>query len=780
MASKVLYPPIVNSYMPAFVAKEGAICRVYFSLSKFNSRSDFQSVHISVTKQGSGASVVKKQDAAPRYRITGIILNAKPVKVKDNLYYVDIMSEDIGKWEIGWIYKIQIRLSMVDYDEIVTQPTWLNANASNFSEWSTVCTTKAIGENNITIPTFNYDSANPIFNTNLVLNISTLDILGSYSNTDKSEMLYSYQMKLLKGEEVLEDSGILYPNQYINANQFSYSFKKELEENEYTFILEYETNNKYIGQCEIKFNSQNFNSLEVPFNLLTAETDAETTVYEEEEEGRIGLQLQIPAQESYFGNICIRRANELTNYSEWEDIKILNFNHEPLEEDYNYPVIYDYTAISGISYKYGIQYINEYDIRGSLKVIEEPIKREYQFSYLLGENEQQLKLKFDNTLSNYKKNISDAKVDTIGSKYPFITRNGNMDYRSFNLSGLISYNMDEANLFLQKDFMGREMEGLYDYTYEREFREEVLNFLYSDKPKLFKSPTEGNFLVRLMNINTTPNKSLNRMIYSFSADAYEITEPTLKNYIEYNFTSIGEATDDYRNLGQSAHIGQYNQFYRLGDDIIQLIYKQHNQKTPESIQKVVKITDLTITIDDDPLSIGGWELNINGNKVLMKSPNNVFKPGIDFTDEDTLFISQDEQAHSLNIIVDYTYIIEEKRVTSKIKKTLSYEKVIGQIVGQYITGTSLYSEILNKYLIDSNNYFRYVYSLGKIIIESNPGTYFTILYHNGESQEIRIGDTGLFAIDNAENIIDILCDDNYCFAMVNYLCQIAQGAYKEE
>ena len=125
-------------------------------------------------------------------------------------------------------------------------------------------------------------------------------------------------------------------------------------------------------------------------------------------------------------------------------------------------------------------------------------------------------------------------------------------------------------------------------------------------------------------------------------------------------------------------------------------------------------------------------------------------------------------------------LIEEKRVTSKIKKTLSYEKVIGQIAGQYITGTSLYSEILNKYLIDSNNYFRYVYSLDKIIIESNPGTYFTILYQNGESQEIRIGDTGLFAIDNAENIIDILCNDNYCFAMVNYLCQIAQGAYKEE
>ena len=93
MASKVIYPPIVNSYMPAFVVKkventddpdnigwDGA-CKVYFSLSKFNSRSDFKSVHVSIAKQGSGVSVVNKENNAPRYRATGIILNveAKPV-----------------------------------------------------------------------------------------------------------------------------------------------------------------------------------------------------------------------------------------------------------------------------------------------------------------------------------------------------------------------------------------------------------------------------------------------------------------------------------------------------------------------------------------------------------------------------------------------------------------------------------------------------------------------------------------------------------------------------
>ena len=50
----------------------------------------------------------------------------------------------------------------------------------------------------------------------------------------------------------------------------------------------------------------------------------------------------------------------------------------------------------------------------------------------------QLKLKFDFQISNYKTNISESKTDTIGSKYPFIRRNGNMGYRSFSCSGTIS------------------------------------------------------------------------------------------------------------------------------------------------------------------------------------------------------------------------------------------------------------------------------------------------------------------------------------------------------
>ena len=37
---------------------------------------------------------------------------------------------------------------------------------------------------------------------------------------------------------------------------------------------------------------------------------------------------------------------------------------------------------------------------------------------------------------------------TIGSKYPFIFRNGHVNYKEFPIAGLISYSMDDAMLFL--------------------------------------------------------------------------------------------------------------------------------------------------------------------------------------------------------------------------------------------------------------------------------------------------------------------------------------------
>jgi hypothetical protein len=114
--------------------------------------------------------------------------------------------------------------------------------------------------------------------------------------------------------------------------------------------------------------------------------------------------------------------------------------------------------------------------------------------------------------------------------------------------------MDEKNTFTNKKIIynGNEIAELYqqyneaneisqyDYVYEREFRNLVSDFLYDGKPKLFKSPTEGNILIRITDVSMSPQQGLNRIIYSFSAQAYEIADNTIDNYKKYNLLILPE------------------------------------------------------------------------------------------------------------------------------------------------------------------------------------------------------------------------------------------------
>jgi hypothetical protein len=73
---------------------------------------------------------------------------------------------------------------------------------------------------------------------------------------------------------------------------------------------------------------------------------------------------------------------------------------------------------------------------------------------------------------------------------------------------------------------------------ERNFKLEVLEWLTNGKPKLFRSPTEGNYIVRLMNVSLSPMDQLGRMIHSFNCTAYEIAENNYNNLSKYNFVKV--------------------------------------------------------------------------------------------------------------------------------------------------------------------------------------------------------------------------------------------------
>ena len=851
MSSRVLYPPILDSYMPAFQAGNNSYCRVYFSLSKFNAASDFTSLHVSITKQNNGINVVNTKDdpTINHYRATGIILNMafRQVEDKDNLYYFDILNSDLSSkdnnigsgyegWIPGWIYKIQIRLSGKNYDGSVGQAAWLNSNSSAFSEWSTVCIVKAIGKMDLIIPPFGYSSSNEnetnLNNDTNTLYLSTLDFFGKIISEDTSEVLYKYNFKLYDTNFVLlEDSGELFSNQYQNSNEFRYLVKYEFEDNEnYNLEFTYETNNGFSYTYKLNFNISLIQVDRINCQLLTAENDAEsimenlTTVHEEEEEGRIMLKLYSPENIIYTGNICIRRSSSKDNFKEWFDIKILNIKNDLINE---LPYFYDYTIESGVWYKYGVQSIDKNGDRGILNILP-PIMRDFQYSFLLGENNQQLKLMFNNTMGSYKIQLMESKIETIGGTYPIVTRNSALNYKVFPINGLISFWMDEYNTFCDKKVIYNNSQNIvdlysqynidkgytgvqyqdfqYDYIYERDFRQLVLNFLHDGKPKLFKSPTEGNIIVRLTDINCVPNQSLDRMIYEFSSTGNEFAEAIYANFIKYNFLEVGEINQDLST--KEIRIGQIQMAFTPQTNIFNEIYKKYDSQNTNyaGYSRVLKgINHIKITIEDKPLRIrnsaneivSGNNMTLNNSLITIYGNQRIyeFDSRLVYTRNDKLYLLGDAEGinQTVNATVDFLYELQLEKFVARDVQSRQISSGIGQIFGEYKSGASLYNEILHKYLIEWSDSFRQLNTISSIEIEANPGTVFLIKDEDDlVAEQHEINDTGTLRFYELNNIKEIkyLGKRNKITGeietsfpeniLMNYYFTVIKGTYKGE
>lgn len=236
--------------------------------------------------------------------------------------------------------------------------------------------------------------------------------------------------------------------------------------------------------------------------------------------------------------LILRRASYLTNFTEWEEIYTYS-------ETKSEGIYYDFTIESGTAYKYQVQGYSG-SIRKAPSEASPAVICLFDHESLIAEGIP-LNLYFDSKITGYKRIIPESKIETIGSRYPFIRRNGNVNYKQFTLSGLISILGDEQEIFIKKLALRKDSSSLYDeynakkainnyndFVLEREFRNEVLNFLHKDTVKLFRSLPEGNMLVKLMDIQLTANETLGRQIYSFSCTAYEIAEATIENMKKYN------------------------------------------------------------------------------------------------------------------------------------------------------------------------------------------------------------------------------------------------------
>lgn len=536
-----LYPPVVETYMPAFLVdsenEEENICKLYFSISSYNTIDDIKNAQITVRDQDTNLSVLDNIKYPAEVMLTNILIDEN-IKT-DYKYYVKILKTDIsGGFEINKYYKVQIRFTNVEASDIsLTTPQaidgWLNTNLNNFSEWSSVCLVRGISQPQLTVQGFSDDETKKIN-----WNIANTKINGkiAFKDSSETEILKSYRVKIYNEatDQLLTDSDILYSNNFNSVNSFEYVLKYAFSAGTtYKMVIDYTTQNLYSSSKTFLFQVVQQSALTLDI-ILTGERDPEN--------GRMVLRIKKNEKNSkYTGTMVIRRSSSETNFTIWEDMYFQSFEDVSLI-DFTWS---DYTIKSGVFYNYAVQGIENNGDRGIMTKFIDPAMVVFEHMYLVNKD-RQLKIAFNPSVSSFKKVYNESKVETIGGQYPFIRRNANVNYAQFPISGVISIEMDEDNLFTSReelfgkslDFYDQfnqdnEITRATDIVYEKAFRDKVLEFLYANDVKIFKSPTEGNFLVKLMDISISPFGPTGRRIWSFSATATEIDDFTIDKCKEY-------------------------------------------------------------------------------------------------------------------------------------------------------------------------------------------------------------------------------------------------------
>lgn len=599
MASSALYPPIIDTYTPIFIENGlDTECKIWFSYSPYMSIDQHCNyVQVVINDQKTNKTVLNTDfwpTGVAAFKVEEADEGTKEFAM--NLYYIKINSSQLQEgFQTQTYYKAQLRFIDKNIDPIqVTQSfSEMNKNLSSFSEWSTVTLLKCIKQPEVYIFSLKAEKGSGQGNspTNpLVINTPLLNISGQALFEDgESETVKTYKLSLEKvavnedgnnpPEQIIE-SATLSTNYYDNSNSFKYKFKTILDNGLYWLDISYITKNGYDSTVnpQNSFEPKKYGLyIQINANKGVAPPLSDISTVLDKDNGRIIINATVDDEQTDKDvTIAIVRSSSDTCFKEWEEIYTALYHPKDII------AFDDRTIESGVWYKYNFQVVDESGARG--RFIDEsiynpqPLMIVFNDVFLTAGNKQ-LKITLNNETGPLSYNLQESKTDTIGSQFPWIRRNGAIKYRTFSLGGLISYlgnnemilfsnsedsdtnieyqnNLAEKNingLFYSKDdLFPQEVLELYqsynldngindynDIVLEKIFRDKVISFLLEDRPILFRSATEGDILIRLMDLSFSPNTQLKNYIYSFSGTAVEIAECNFDNFHKYNIYNSG-------------------------------------------------------------------------------------------------------------------------------------------------------------------------------------------------------------------------------------------------
>ena len=511
-----LYPPVIAGTIPAF---SGTSLEVPFSMNRAVSTAEVSGLILKIKKvNGSVIGTVSTNDltSPAKFSVAGLpLVQGEYYKVQ--LAYVNVANEEIGYF------------STVGVVKYTSKPTvfieGLNTSASN---------------NHNYIYTGVYRQAE--YNE---------EIQGYLTKDyDTSEKLYSSRFYIYDANyTVIEDSGEILHNATndINAYEASDTFE---------YYYDFDINSVHYIQYEvITSNGMKISTPKYRISqrrLRPMSLNAHLEVKNDFDTGTIKVNLVEDSDEIASGTFLLSRASSKAP-NKWEAMQEFTLRSERPSR-----LLYiDYTVEQGITYRYSIQQYNVHQIYSERKISDE-VMADFEDLFLY-DGKRQLAVRFNPKVATFKQNKLEQKTETIGNKYPFVIRNGAVDYKELSISGLISYQMDAMEQFMSKDELELPYNKHDNTRYpmrdlitdniraERLFKTEVLSWLNNGEIKLYRSPTEGNFIVRLMNITTSPTDTLGRMLHTFNCSAYEMGKPTYETMTSFGIISPeGESKETIR------------------------------------------------------------------------------------------------------------------------------------------------------------------------------------------------------------------------------------------
>ena len=563
-----LYPPVIEGTIPAFY---GTTLVVPFSMNRAVAKSDIKGFSLKIKTVQTNTFV--KNLTSNDYTTS---------EVKFNVEDVDLVAGQYYKLQLAYIY---------------------NDSYSTIGYYSTVGVVKYYGEEGPRIYVDGLSSKNS--------NMYTGSYLGVFEHEeDPMEKVAQYRFIITEsGGDPVADTGWLVHNTINDINSLSSndSFKYDDDlDDEKVYYLYYKVITSNNMECSTPgYRILQKNSVGLPLDLgLKAENHFDN--------GYIAIQATSgDSQTMLTGAFEISRQN-VKNPKHWEPIFLFVLQGELPGAS----VWRDFTVEQGETYRYCVRQFNASGMY-SARVYSNEVYADFEDAFLF-DGERQLRIRYNPKVSSFKNDILESKTDTIGSKYPFIFRNGHVNYKEFPISGLVSYWSDDEELFLKLEDIGiddvtnlsRAMTVLnnisiahakYVYNYdsdiieirgteqittksdkdkkdalleayeknrkyavenflsknykttdltnyniaaERKFKLEVLEWLTNGKPKLFRSPGEGNYIVRLLNTSLTPTDSVGRMLHTFNCTAYEISEISYNTLAGFGFIKSSLSDED--------------------------------------------------------------------------------------------------------------------------------------------------------------------------------------------------------------------------------------------